>query len=57
MQQRTVFAIAHRLSTIRRADRILVLEKGRIIESGNHQELLDLNGVYASFSARQFQQV
>ena len=57
MQQRTVFAIAHRLSTIRRADRILVLEKGRIIESGNHQELLDLNGVYASFSARQFQEV
>ena len=57
MQQRTVFAIAHRLSTIRRADRILVLEKGRIIESGNHQELLNLNGVYASFSARQFQEV
>ena len=57
MQQRTVFAIAHRLSTIRRADRILVLEKGRIIESGNHQELLDLNGVYANFSARQFQEV
>ncbi|WP_019504659.1 ABC transporter ATP-binding protein [Pleurocapsa sp. PCC 7319] len=56
MQKRTVFVIAHRLATVRRADRILVLEKGQIVESGNHQELLlDKNGVYASFYARQFQ--
>ncbi|MEM8675525.1 MAG: ABC transporter ATP-binding protein [Cyanobacteria bacterium P01_G01_bin.67] len=55
MQERTVFVIAHRLSTIRRADKILVLEKGQIVESGNHQELLDRNGIYASFYARQFQ--
>lgn len=55
MQDRTVFVIAHRLATVRRANKILVLEKGRIVESGNHQELLDLNGVYASFYARQFQ--
>ena len=54
MQHRTVFAIAHRLSTIRRADRILVLEKGQIVESGKHQELLNKNGLYASFYARQF---
>jgi ATP-binding cassette subfamily B protein len=56
MRDRTVFVIAHRLATVRRADRILVLEKGQIIESGNHQELLDKNGAYAKFSARQFQE-
>ena len=56
MQNRTVFVIAHRLATVRRADRILVLEKGRIVESGNHQELLKRRGVYASFHARQFQE-
>ena len=55
MQDRTVFVIAHRLATVRRADRILVLERGKIIESGNHQELISQNGVYASFHARQFQ--
>ncbi len=55
MRDRTVFVIAHRLATVRRADRILVLEKGQIVESGNHQELLDINGAYAKFYARQFQ--
>jgi len=55
MQKRTVFVIAHRLATVRRASRILVLDKGQVIESGNHQELLEKNGVYASFHARQFQ--
>ena len=55
MQDRTVFVIAHRLATVRRADRILVLEKGRIVESGSHQELLVKNGIYASFHAIQFQ--
>jgi ATP-binding cassette, subfamily B, bacterial len=54
MKDRTVFIIAHRLATIRSADRILVLEKGQIVESGIHQELLSLNGIYASFYARQF---
>ena len=57
MRDRTVFVIAHRLATVRRADRILVLEKGRIVESGNHQELLAKNGEYAKFYARQFQEV
>ena len=44
---RTSFVIAHRLSTIRQADQILVLERGKIIERGKHQELLDQQGLYA----------
>jgi ATP-binding cassette subfamily B protein len=40
-------AIAHRLSTIKDADQILVLNKGEIIERGNHDQLLELNGYYA----------
>ncbi len=54
MDDRTVFVIAHRLTTVRRADRILVLENGTIIESGNHDELLEKNGRYALFYERQF---
>ena len=53
MQNRTVLVIAHRLSTIRRADRIVVLEDGRMVESGKHLELLELGGVYARLHARQ----
>lgn len=45
---RTTIAIAHRLSTIRNADRIYVMEYGRFIESGTHEQLLEQNGVYAS---------
>jgi ATP-binding cassette, subfamily B, bacterial len=54
MSDRTVFIIAHRLATVRRCDRILVIEQGRIIESGTHQELLDQGRRYARFYAQQF---
>ena len=47
LEEKTVIVIAHRLSTIQRADRIIVLEKGEIIEQGKHQELLEQNGRYA----------
>jgi ATP-binding cassette, subfamily B, bacterial len=55
MQNRTVFIIAHRLATVRRADRILVLEQGQIVESGNHNQLLQQGNRYARFYAQQFQ--
>lgn len=54
MKGRTVFIIAHRLATVRKSDRILVMEKGAIVESGRHEELLAKNGRYAGFYAQQF---
>ncbi|AFZ03262.1 ABC transporter ATP-binding protein [Calothrix sp. PCC 6303] len=54
MVGRTVFVIAHRLSTVRKCDRILVLEKGQVVESGTHDELLALQQRYARFYTQQF---
>jgi subfamily B ATP-binding cassette protein MsbA len=54
MKNRTTLVIAHRLSTVEKADRIIVLDTGKIVESGTHQELLDNNGQYAALYNMQF---
>ncbi len=52
----TIFVVAHRLSTIRNADRIFVLEEGRIVESGSHKDLMELNGRFRQLYNMQFQE-
>jgi ABC-type multidrug transport system fused ATPase/permease subunit len=54
MRHRTTFVIAHRLGTVMRANRILVLEGGRIVEQGGHQELLRKHGLYRELHDLQF---
>jgi subfamily B ATP-binding cassette protein MsbA len=56
LEGRTVFVIAHRLSTVQRADQILVLDEGRIVERGSHEELLDAGGMYRRLYELQFRE-
>ena len=53
MEGKTVIVIAHRLSTIAMLDRLIVVDEGRMVESGTHQELLARNGIYAGLWQRQ----
>ena len=57
MAGRTVLVIAHRLATVQGADRILVLDQGRIVEQGNHRQLMGLGGRYRELCERQFIQL
>ena len=54
MTGRTTLVIAHRLATVQKADRIVVMEQGRIVEEGNHQELMQRGGLYAKLARMQF---
>ncbi len=54
METRTTLVIAHRLATVLKADRILVLDQGRIVEEGTHQSLIHHGGIYAKLARLQF---
>jgi ATP-binding cassette subfamily B protein len=54
MRSRTTLVIAHRLATVRQADRIVVMDKGRIVEEGTHEALSGAGGLYARLASLQF---
>jgi ATP-binding cassette subfamily B protein len=54
MRNRTTLVIAHRLATVQRAHRIIVLDHGRLVEQGTHEQLMTANGVYARLAGLQF---
>jgi ATP-binding cassette subfamily B protein len=54
MKDRTTLVIAHRLATVKKADRIVVIDHGRIVEQGSHEDLMAANQVYARLAALQF---
>jgi ABC-type multidrug transport system fused ATPase/permease subunit len=56
MAGRTVITIAHRLSTLRNADKIIVIKDGVVAEEGTHEDLLDLDGIYARMQRLQYNQ-
>ena len=56
VQNRTTLVIAHRLSTIEKADQILVMDEGRIVERGTHAQLLEQNGYYSRLHAKEFEE-
>ena len=56
LENRTAIIIAHRLSTVRMADQIAVIQEGKIVEQGTHQELMDKNGLYSTFYKTQFRE-
>jgi ATP-binding cassette subfamily B protein len=56
MKNRTTVVIAHRLATVRSADRIIVMDRGRVVEEGRHAELAAAGGLYASLARLQFEE-
>jgi ATP-binding cassette subfamily B protein len=54
MKERTTLVVAHRLATVQKANRILVLDHGRLVEQGTHAELVERGGIYARLAALQF---
>ena len=57
MTNRTTVVVAHRLSTIQEADKIIVVDKGKIVEEGNHEQLLEKDGAYANLYRIQYKEV
>ena len=55
MKDRTTIIIAHRLTTVQNCDKIFVLQEGKLMETGNHEELMNIGGLYANLYKKQFE--